>query len=283
MTVVSSFAEIRVLTTAEVQQLVRWAADEGWNPGTADAVAFQAADPRGFIGCFVDGRLAAGIAAISYDGFGFIGLYICHPDFRGQGLGRQVWDAGMAHLGAVVLGLDGVVEQQENYGCMGFVPHYRTFRWSVKEAKPIDAPRQTIASGGPGRLSEIAAFDRGFFPAPRTAFLRQWLDVPRHALVSETETGIDGYAVMRPCVQGYKIGPIFAVSEIVALGLLDACLDNLQGRSVHIDVPEYQQAFSARLAACGFEQGFMTARMYRGAPPAIEEEGVFAITTLELG
>ena len=89
-------AEIRVLTLGEVEKLVDWAADEGWNPGSEDAAAFRAVDPQGFIGCLVDGRLAAGISAVSYGGFGFIGLYICHPDLRGRGLGRHVHHVGLA-------------------------------------------------------------------------------------------------------------------------------------------------------------------------------------------
>ncbi len=50
-------------------------------------------------------KSAAGISAVRYGRFGFIGLYICHPEFRGQGLGRQVWDAGMAHLAVGSSGL----------------------------------------------------------------------------------------------------------------------------------------------------------------------------------
>ncbi|UJW74887.1 GNAT family N-acetyltransferase [Rhizobium sp. SL42] len=276
-------AEIRVLTFEEVEQLVGWAADEGWNPGSADAAAFQAADPQGFIGCLVDGRLAAGISAVSYGGFGFIGLYICHPDFRGRGLGRKVWDAGMAHLGDAVIGLDGVFEQQDNYRRMGFIPHYRTFRWSAANACASRAVQHTVSRAGPDHAAEITAFDRRFFPVERAPFLQTWLAPPRQVMVSRNGGQVDGYAVLRHCLDGCKIGPLFATSEAVALGLLNACLEQLAGTAVHVDVPEYQRAFSTHLAASGFERGFMTARMYRGAPPAMEADGVFAITTLELG
>lgn len=95
----SGLPVIRSLSLGEVEELLGWAKAEGWNPGLGDAAAFHAADPDGFIGCVVDGRLAAGISAVRYgDDFGFIGLYIAHPDFRRQGFGRKVWDAGMAHL-----------------------------------------------------------------------------------------------------------------------------------------------------------------------------------------
>ncbi|RYE63467.1 MAG: GNAT family N-acetyltransferase, partial [Oxalobacteraceae bacterium] len=57
---------IRMLTLAEVERLLDWAGDEGWNPGLADAAAFHAADPDGFFGCFVDGVLASGISAVRY-------------------------------------------------------------------------------------------------------------------------------------------------------------------------------------------------------------------------
>ena len=34
---------------ADVVRAADWAAAEGWNPGLSDAVAFQAADPTGFL------------------------------------------------------------------------------------------------------------------------------------------------------------------------------------------------------------------------------------------
>lgn len=87
---------IRTLALDEVETLVDWAAAEGWNPGLGDAAAFQAADPEGFIGAFVGGEMVGGISAVAYgDDFGFIGLYICRPDRRGEGHGKAVWDAGM--------------------------------------------------------------------------------------------------------------------------------------------------------------------------------------------
>ena len=46
---------IRTLTLLEVEALVSWAGEEGWNPGLADGAAFYAADPGGFLGVFVDG------------------------------------------------------------------------------------------------------------------------------------------------------------------------------------------------------------------------------------
>ena len=107
---------IRVLSLPEVETLVSWAAAESWNPGIGDAAAFYAADSDGFLGAFVDGEMAAGISAVAYGKtFGFIGLYIAKPEFRGRGLGRAVWDAGMKRLEGRTVGLDGVPEQQANY------------------------------------------------------------------------------------------------------------------------------------------------------------------------
>lgn len=108
-------ADIRVLDLAEIETLLDWADAEGWNPGLHDARAFQAADPGGFLGAFKGGKMVAGISVVAYDAqFGFLGLYICHPDHRGEGLGRAVWNAGMAYLGPRTIGLDGVPAQQSN-------------------------------------------------------------------------------------------------------------------------------------------------------------------------
>lgn len=280
--------EIRALSPAEVATLVNWAGDEGWNPGLADASAFRAADPQGFLGCFVDGVLAAGISAVAYGtDFGFIGLYICHPDYRGKGYGRQVWDAGMAHLDGRTIGLDGVPEQQANYASMGFVPTYQTFRWSGRVTTPSpsspSASTIKVCAATPDLLPAVGAFDSRFFPAERSAFLTEWLSAPRETFVATTAAGIAGYAVLRRCLVGYKLGPLFAVDNDAADALLDACLQRIGAEELQIDVPEAQETFSARLARLGFTRGFATRRMYRGPAPAVEQSGVYGVTTLELG
>lgn len=265
---------IRNLTCDEVQTLLDWAGREGWNPGIADAAAFHAADPGGFFGAFVDGAMVAGISAVAYDAkFGFIGLYICHPDWRGQGHGKAVWDAAMTYLGNRTIGLDGVPEQQANYASMGFVAAYQSVR--MGGTLPVSSQSSSAATI---ELSTIAALDAACFPAARPHFLDHWIAPPNRLIVVERAAAVAGYAVMRPCLAGCKIGPIFAADLDVALEILT----HAQG-AIQIDVPMAQTAWLAALAARGFTPGFGTARMYRGAAPRLAMEQVFGISSLELG
>ncbi|CCV12117.1 GNAT family N-acetyltransferase [Mesorhizobium sp. STM 4661] len=274
---------IRTLARDEVETLVDWAAAEGWNPGLGDAGIFQAADPEGFIGAFVDGEMVAGISAVAYgDDFGFIGLYICRPERRGEGHGKAVWDAGMARLGNRTIGLDGVVEQQANYRSMGFAPLYRTIRF----AGPPDGLADTgsgIRTIGPELVPDILAYDRRFFPGPRRSFLEPWLRPPHMALAIVRDGAIEGYGVARQCRDGCKIGPLHA-DQLDAASHLFAALASLSGAgNIHLDVPETNVDFAALLSSVGLQPGFETARMYRGKAPRLMQSGVFAITTLELG
>ena len=40
---------LRRMTKEEAEVAVRWAADEGWNPGLADMECFWPVDPEGFV------------------------------------------------------------------------------------------------------------------------------------------------------------------------------------------------------------------------------------------
>jgi hypothetical protein len=278
----ASSRTIRPLAPAEVATLVDWAAGEGWNPGHGDAPAFHAADPDGFLGAFVDGAFVAGISAVAYgDAFGFIGLYICRPDMRGKGHGRAVWEAGLARLGNRTIGLDGVPEQQANYARMGFVGQYRTVRMSGRFALPPE-PGTDIRLLTRDRLVGIEPYDLLCFPAPRTAFLAEWLDDPRVALAIVRNDRLAGYGVSRRCREGCKIGPLFA-DDFAAARALFATLAEASGSDVHIDVPEPRGEFLELLRAGGLTPGFETARMYRGGNAPALSERVFGITTLELG
>jgi hypothetical protein len=267
---------IRTLALPEIATLLDWAAAEGWNPGLDDAVAFQAADPSGFFGAFVDGVMVAGIAAVAYDAaFGFIGLYICHPDWRGQGHGKAVWDAGMAYLGERTIGLDGVPEQQAHYVAMGFVPAYETIRMSGTLASDQTSARQIPPAA---IVEEIRDLDRECFPARRDDFLRAWLASPNQGMVHRGDGIVDGYAVLRPCRSGAKVGPLFARDMSVALELLATVSGPVQ-----TDVPAIQTDWLEALATRGLEPGFRTKRMYRGDLPSVRLDRVFGVSSLELG
>lgn len=268
--------EIRRLDLDGIATLVDWAAAEGWNPGLADASAFAAADPNGFLGAYLGGRLVAGISVVAYDErFGFLGLYICHPDFRGQGHGKAVWDAGIAYLGPRVIGLDGVPAQQANYRAMGFVTAYETTRMGgvLSPRSPHHCKVEPLRD-----IADILLLDRASFPALRLHFLSMWTRPPHRALVAWRNDAVVGYMVVRACRNGHKIGPLFAVDEGVAFDLLGAVAGDIQ-----IDVPRHQSGLIAHLERLGFVSQFDTARMYRGPAPAIDMTKVFGITTLELG
>ena len=72
--------------------------------------------------------LAASPPFATARGFGFLGLYIVKAEHRGQGFGLELWRAALDHLGDRMVGLDGVVAQQENYRKSGFRLAFRNIR-----------------------------------------------------------------------------------------------------------------------------------------------------------
>ena len=122
--------EIGTASAAELVKLGDWAAEEGWNPGQSDTLAFVAADPSGFLVGRLDGEPIASISAVRYGTeYGFIGFYIVRPEFRGKGYGIQLWRAGMERLAGCNVALDGVVDQQEKYRRSGFRHAYNHVRY----------------------------------------------------------------------------------------------------------------------------------------------------------
>ena len=84
--------EIGPMSVDELDTVLSWAADEGWNPGLADAEAFHAVDPEGFFKATVKGEPVAAISVINHDSENsFLGLYLCRPEWRGRGIGFKTW------------------------------------------------------------------------------------------------------------------------------------------------------------------------------------------------
>jgi GNAT superfamily N-acetyltransferase len=276
---------IRAMRPDEISIAADWAATEGWNPGLADAACFATVDPEGFFIGELDGEPAATISCVNYDArFSFLGFYIVRPDLRGRGYGLRIWNAAIAHAQTRVIGLDGVVAQQENYRKSGFRLAYANVRYGGTIAPP---PAPALA--GAVALTEIpfaavAADDATVFPAPRAAFLRAWIDTPGHVGRALVRNGkLAAWGVIRPCRTGRKIGPLVADDRAAAEAVLAALLAGAGDGPVFLDVPSVNRDAVALAQDLGLAPVFETARMYTGAIPSLRLERVFGVTTFELG
>lgn len=275
--------QIRNLSLEEMPLPLAWAAGEGWNPGLGDAKAFHSADSEGFLAGELDGEVISVISAVRYpEAFNFVGFYIVRPDMRGLGHGYETWKAGMRRASTGNTGLDGVLSEVPNYEKSGFVFAYRNRRYEGM-AGGMTLPDGLVDLASVS-FDALCAFDREFFPSRREAFLRAWLAAPNiRGMAVEGGRGLEGYGVIRPCQIGWKIGPLFAHSRAVAERIF-AGLRSVAGSSlVYLDVPEVNGAGVEMAERAGMKVVFETARMYTGHTPDINLDGIYGVTSFELG
>lgn len=276
---------IRSLGLQELEFALELAARESWNPGLYDARCFHAADPHGFFAGFLDGEPIASLSAVNYgNGFGFLGLYIVKPEYRGEGYGKQLWNTALDYLQGCTAGLDGVVEQQPNYKKSGFALAYRNIRFQCLGGGRA-ATDASIVELTALPFAEVKRYDRLFFPAERDAFLRNWIEQPQAAAFGIVrDNRLCAYGVLRACRSGYKIGPLCADDPALAEELFNALRNRAaENAPVFLDVPEPNPAALALAERCNMQKVFETARMYNGTAPELPLQKIYGVTTFELG
>lgn len=274
------------LTQDQVALLLQWAESEGWNPGLDDVEAFYRADPAGYLGLEVDSKLVAAISVVRQSvSYGFLGLYICKPEARGQGYGWSVWQAGMELMHGRTVGLDGVVEQQSNYAKSGFNMAWRNRRFVGAVDLSLDDRNIELREFDQADLLAVVAYDQSIGGIERSDFLAHWLTGTdtRKTLLAIKDSKLCGVVTIRQCVEGFKIGPLLAEDTDVANALITGAAGKLSANEVIVDVPENNAEANRLVESIHLKPVFETARMYRGDSPVFDHKRLFGITTLELG
>ncbi len=272
---------VRRMNRADVDLAIDWAALEGWNPGLNDAESFYCADPNGFFMAEVNGEPAGCISAVAYDDtFGFMGFYIVRPDLRHEGIGMALWHAAMKYMGERVIGGDGVVAMLDKYALCGFrIAHHNARYEGIGRAS---SSRLVDLADVP--FAELVSYDRRFFPAPRTAFLKSWISqFGSHCQAVMAGGRLLGYGVIRPCRRGFKIAPLFADTPDIAEELFVSLASIARDEPVFFDIPVCNQAARQLVDRHAMTMVFETARIYRGTPPGLPLDQIYGITSFELG
>ena len=272
---------IRNITVQDLEMVLGWAADEGWNPGLDDAQAFMAGDPYGFFMAFDGETPVAAISVVNHsDSFAFLGLYICLPSHRGQGIGYSLWKHALEHAAERTVGLDGVPKQQANYARSGFTLEGETLRFegSISAIAEPDA-----RSAGDADISSLISLEAESSGWRKANYLSAWFqDSPhRKTIFIGAPSNPYGCITVRKCRKGAKIGPLIAKDRKTALQLIHHAA-TIFGSQITIDVPRSSTGLLDLCQELGLASSFSTARMYRG-PNTNGSGDFFAVASLELG
>jgi GNAT superfamily N-acetyltransferase len=275
--------KIHRMSREEAEFTIEMAAAEGWNPGIHDGELFYEADPEGFFIAEITGRPVGCASAVAYDdSFGFFGLYVVKPAFRKKGIGMKLTEKCMEYLGERNIGLDGVVENEKKYQkVMEFKSSYNNLRFEGRGGGEFPDGLVKISAVPFGEMLE---YDRKMFPAPRAGFLGKWIkQTNSHAFARFEAQKLRGYGVIRKCRKGYKIGPLFADDPHTAKKIFQALKASVPGETIYLDIPEPNKKAVEIAENYRMVIMFKTVRMYSREEPAIRLDGVYGVTSFELG
>ncbi|KTD73063.1 GNAT family N-acetyltransferase [Legionella tucsonensis] len=276
---------IEHMTQEEVSIAVEWARKEGWNPGLNDAECFYHTDPQGFFAGKLNGQIIAVGSAVVYDPcFAFCGFYIVDKKYRSQGYGMQLTRARLLYVGDRNAGIDGVLDMIDNYAHIGYQFAHSNARYALEYTRLTPKPDPNLVELKTVPFEQLTQYDRHYFPAPRPKFLSEWIKQNTAlALGYVQEKQLKGYGVIRKCFEGYKIGPLFADTSFIAEKLFEQLVEYAQGETVYLDIPENNPLAVNLVSKYKMSKVFATARMYLKGAPKLSIEGIYGITTFELG
>jgi GNAT superfamily N-acetyltransferase len=276
---------IRVMTRAELDYAIEWAAEEGWNPGLYDADSFYSADPGGFLIGSIGNKPVCCVSAVRYSkDFIFVGFFLVKKEYRGKKYALLLGKKVLEYLGDRVVGIDGVVSKQFLYKLIGFKLAFRSFRF-MGTGGIQDYQDPEIVSLDKMPLKVFYRYDRPFFPTDRKRFIKNWIrqkESKSMALIVDNK--IVGYGVIRPCYEGYKIGPLFADNKSYAKRIFQNLISVVPADThYYLDIPDANSAGISLAEDFEMVPVFQTARMYRGDMPQLPMDRIFGITSFELG
>jgi GNAT superfamily N-acetyltransferase len=287
---------IRNMSQDELEMVMGWAKDEGWNPGKYDYLAYYALDQNGFLILTLGDEIIGSLSILKYSqDFAFIGLFIVLPEYRNKGYGTMLWEEGLRRLSEVsMVGLYAVQQQVPRYERSEFSTHHENFRWEMEESRKESLSHLSGFFEAREHYDELVAYDQGIWGASRDSFFSSFLEKPEtYIFISfNDENKVSGYGMIRPCISGYRIGPIYC-DDIESAKQLTRLLQSQipPNSNIIFDIPitnPFSEVFAEFFQLKPVES-VNTMAMFKGEKEIDEEvlqtryESCYGLASLEIG
>ena len=296
---VKSSLEIRAFQDADLNFITQLARQEDFAPGVGDIAIYANTGNQGVWLAWQNDKPVGCIAAVKYNpDYGFIGLFVVHPDHRGRGVGKRLWEHALTSLADVTcIGLEAAPAMVEFYKREGFRRDSITTRRQhlcLEESSTHPSSRLlhrndiTVVPLGNISIDAVQAYDERHEISPRPHFLEQWLNhrAGDVFVAMDATQQCHGYVRIRPCLlpigQGWRIGPLMAEEPGIASLLLSNAMDRHKG-IILIDTPGHNRSARTVAGAKGFRRMGATHRMYRGSLDNGHDQNIYGLACLELG
>ncbi|XP_065920355.1 holothin acyltransferase-like [Dysidea avara] len=231
------------LTQEDLDSLVQWTTDEGWDPYTrpSDIKHLYGGPPyldaKVFFG-FLDGKRIGHVVLFTYgkdggstDLMDFITFFIVEKSLRGKGYGLKIWNAMWeCRDTSANTCLDSVVSLISQYGSLGLNIEWDNREYIIPLLAIAEKYKVTenIENVSTKPLSEIkfekyAEYSAKVYGLSRSVFLKKWVALPESfTWVAVNENDVVGCITIREGVdkQDAIVGPLYSDNLEIAKKLI---------------------------------------------------------------
>jgi GNAT superfamily N-acetyltransferase len=287
---------LRGMEEKDLEMVMNWCKEEEWNVGQYDAAAYYTLDPKGHFLFLLDEQPVGAISIVRYSPHLLaIGPFIVKKEYRNKGYGAQIWQYAIELLeknNKATACLYSVPAQISRYAGSGFKEGFHIQRWQsfIKKISNLDETTENLKQLNSISIESIIEYDQSIFSVSRKKLLTKFIQNEHIVGFASTDDNrkITGFGLIRPCIQGYRIGPLYANHIENAQKLFKTLLDKVNNCTVFIDAPSYNPYIEIFTSYFNLDRVSEadTVAMFRGEAPislSTNNHKNYAICSLEVG
>ena len=260
---------VKNMSTEDIPFAVHLANTMDWNLAEGDFKFIMEVEPEGCFVLFSGSERVGIVTTISFGNIGWLGNLIVTEQHRKKGAGSLLTSHAVKYLkhnNVETAGLYAYTENVPFYERLGFkYDSYFIVLSGNGFSSQIDSH---IREGGKADIQKIIDYDYSCLGFSRRKLLEPFLSDSDNRCYIYENRKMAGYAIAKVYQRMAEAGPLVChrgCSEI-AIKLLKAVLNGLNGLEVSMCIPKKQTALLDVFKRHGFSEKFRVARMFHGPP-----------------